>query len=175
MRFAGTLIPGMAVIEPEPHRDARGGFARLYDAELFAARGIPTDWPQWNASWNARRGTLRGLHYQAPPAEEPKLIRCTRGRVWDVAVDLRPGSPAWRRWAAVELDEAARNAVFIPAGCAHGFLTLADDCEILYHMGARFAPELGRGVRWDDPALAIAWPFAPAVIAERDQAWPLLA
>jgi dTDP-4-dehydrorhamnose 3,5-epimerase len=172
MRFAPTAIPGMVEIEVEPLGDARGGFARLYDEQEFAAHGIPTAWPQWNASWNETRGTLRGMHYQRAPKAEPKLVRCVRGRLYDVAVDLRPDSPAYKSWAAVELDAGRRNAVFIPAGCAHGFLTLTDECELLYHMGESFAPELGGGVRWNDPAFAIAWPFAPAVITERDRSWP---
>src|SRR5262245_3148558 len=117
---------------------------------------------------NPRRGTLRGLHFQAPPAEEAKLVRCVRGRMFDVAVDLRRDSAAFRRWVGVELDGERGDALYVPKGCAHGFLTLADDTVVDYHMGAAYVAEQARGVRWNDPAFAIAWPFAPLHINERD-------
>lgn len=172
MRITATAIPGVMLIEAEAQTDARGGFARTYDEAAFAAAGLPTHWPHGNASWNLRRGTLRGLHYQATPQPDPKIVRCTAGRVFDVAVDLRPESPAYCRWVSIELTAERRNAVYIPAGCAHGFLTLEDDSEVFYMMGEVYVPDLARGVRWNDLAFAVAWPFAPEVITQRDASWP---
>ncbi|MGE5548214.1 MAG: dTDP-4-dehydrorhamnose 3,5-epimerase [Solirubrobacterales bacterium] len=172
MRIEATRIPGVMVVEVSPHADDRGLFARTFDAALFAAAGLPTEWPQCNTSWNPRRGTLRGMHYQAEPGPEPKLVRCTRGRIFDVAVDLRPGSPTFRSWVGTELSADRRNALYVPPGCAHGFLTLEDGAEVFYQMGAAYVPDLARGVRWNDPAFAIEWPFAPALIGERDAAYP---
>lgn len=168
MKFAATPIPGVVVVTAEPAEDERGVFARTFCAAEFAAHGLILPVVQCNTSWNRRRGTLRGLHHQAEPHAEPKLVRCTQGRVWDVAVDLRRDSPAFRGWFGVELSAAARNALYVPAGCAHGFLTREDGCEVFYQMGESYRPELARGVRWNDPAFAIAWPFAPEVISERD-------
>ncbi len=147
-------------------------FARTYDAALFAAAGLPTGWPQCNTSWNARKGTLRGLHYQAEPRPDPKLVRCTRGRIFDVAVDLRKNSASFGRWIGVELSADNREALAIPAGCAHGFLTLEDECEVFYMMGEIYVAELARGVRWDDPAFAIAWPAEPVTMSNKDASWP---
>ena len=127
---------------------------------------------QSNLSRSIRRGTLRGLHYQCEPAPEPKLVRCTAGRVFDVAVDLRPASPSFCRWTSIELDAEAYNGFYIPAGCAHGFLTLSDHSEVTYLMGAAYAPELARGVRWNDPAFAIDWPFEPVIMSDKDAAYP---
>jgi len=172
MHIHPTELEGVLEIRVAPHGDERGLFARTYDEALFAKLGLPTRWPQCNTSWNRRRGTLRGLHYQAAPRPEPKLVRCTQGRVFDVAVDLRPSSPGFRRWAGVELSAEARNALFIPAGFAHGFLTLEDGSEVFYQMGESYVPELARGVRWNDPAFAIAWPAEPEVLSERDAAYP---
>jgi len=167
-----TAIDGLIEVEATLQEDERGVFARTYDEQIFGGAGLPTHWPQCNTSWNRRRGTLRGMHFQAAPQEEPKLVRCTAGRVFDVAVDLRRGSPTYLGWIGVELAAAKRNAVFIPAGLAHGFLTLEDDCEVYYQMGAAFDGALQRGVRWNDPAFAIAWPCAPAVISPRDAGYP---
>lgn len=172
MKIAPTRIPGVMLIEAEGQVDGRGLFARTYDAATFAAAGLPTDWPQCNTSWNVRRGTLRGMHYQADPKPEPKLVRCTCGAVFDVAVDLRPDSATYCGWVGVELTADARDALYVPPGCAHGFLTLEDGSEVFYQMGESYAPELARGVRWDDPAFGIEWPFAPAVIGERDASYP---
>jgi dTDP-4-dehydrorhamnose 3,5-epimerase len=172
MELQSTALAGAFLVEVTAIPDSRGLFARTYDAERFAAAGLPTNWPQSNVSWNRLRGTLRGMHYQAEPRPEPKLVRCTRGAVFDVAVDLRPGSPTLRRWIAVELSAARHNALYIPAGLAHGFLTLEDDCEVFYQMGESYDAELARGVRWNDPAFAIEWPFAPAVISDRDASFP---
>ncbi|MCG8511489.1 MAG: dTDP-4-dehydrorhamnose 3,5-epimerase [Rhodospirillales bacterium] len=172
MKISPTRIPGVMLVEAEANTDDRGLFARTYDSAAFAEAGLPTDWPQCNTSWNARRGTLRGMHFQADPKPEPKLVRCTRGAVFDVAVDLRSDSSSYCGWIGVELTADARNALYIPPGCAHGFLTLEDGAEVFYQMGESYVSELARGVRWDDPAFAVDWPFAPTVIGERDAAYP---
>lgn len=173
MKFLPTPVVGAFVIEIDPRCDARGMFARTFCAETFAARGLVTSYPQCNISVSDRRGTLRGLHYQAEPAGEAKLVRATRGRAFDVALDLRPQSPSFLKWASVELDAGRHNSFYIPAGCAHGFLTLDDDCTLFYQMSHVYRPDLARGIRWDDPALAIAWPFVPDVVSEADAALPL--
>ena len=172
MRLKPTAIAGLFEVEADPHADERGVFARTYDEAIFAAAGLPTHWPQCNTSWNRRRGTLRGMHFQIAPQEEPKLVRCTAGRVFDVAVDLRRASPTYRAWVGLELSADKRNALFIPAGLAHGFLTLLDDCEVYYQMGAVYDAALQRGVRWNDPAFGIVWPFAPALVSARDTGYP---
>ena len=172
MKFTATEVAGAFIIKPDTLSDERGSFLRTFCAETFAAQGLATTYPQCNVSTNTQRGTLRGLHFQTAPGAEAKLVRATRGRVFDVAVDLRPDSPSYLKWAAVELDAGRHNAFYIPTGCAHGFLTLEDDSALFYQMSAPYAPELARGVRWDDPAFAIAWPFAPGVISARDAAHP---
>jgi dTDP-4-dehydrorhamnose 3,5-epimerase len=172
MQFQATELPGVVVVRTDMHVDGRGRFARTFDANEFAGAGLPTTWPQCNTSLNPRRGTLRGMHFQAPPRSDPKLVRCTRGRVFDVAVDLRPDSRTFRRWYSVELTYANLLALLIPIGCAHGFLTLADDSEVFYMMGERYAPELARGIRWNDPTFAIVWPFDPVTMSDRDATWP---
>jgi dTDP-4-dehydrorhamnose 3,5-epimerase len=171
VKFIPTLIPGVMRIELEPQADERGSFARTYDEAAFLTHGLEPVGIQCNISVNAKRGTLRGLHYQAPPAEEAKLVSCVRGRLFDVAVDLRADSPAFRQWLGVELDAAAGEALYIPRGCAHGFLTLDDDTAVYYQMGAEYAPALARGVRWNDPAFSISWPFAPLHLSDRDAAF----
>lgn len=172
MKFIPTLIPGVTKIALQPQADERGSFARTYDEAVFRAHGLEPVGIQCNISVNAKRGTLRGLHYQAAPAEEAKLVSCARGRLFDVAVDLRPDSPAFRQWLGVELDADEGQALYIPRGCAHGFLTLADDTVVHYQMGAEYAPASARGVRWNDPAFSISWPFAPLRISDRDAAFP---
>lgn len=168
MKFSPTRVAGAFIVDIEPNTDPRGLFARAFCAETFRARGLASVYPHCNISHNVKRGTLRGLHYQDEPKRDAKLVRAMRGQAFDVAVDLRPDSPTYLKWAAVELDAAARNAFYIPAGCAHGFLTLTDDCEILYQVSEIYDPALDRGVSYDDPAFAIEWPFAPAVISDRD-------
>jgi len=172
MKFIPALIPGVFRIELQPQTDERGSFARTYCEATFRAHGLEPVGIQCNISVNPRRGTLRGLHYQAPPAEEAKLVRCVRGRLFDVAVDLRPDSPAFRQWLGVELDAEEGQALYIPRGCAHGFLTLDDDTAVYYQMGAEYAPDRARGVRWNDPAFAISWPIEPLHLSERDAAFP---
>ena len=172
MIFRNTDVDGVRVVELEPHTDERGMFARSFCTGEFAAAGIAMSVVQTNLSRNTRRGTLRGLHYQAEPAPEPKLVRCTAGRIFDVAVDLRPASPSFCRWTGVELDADAHNGLYIPAGCAHGFLTLSGNSEVTYLMGAAYAPELARGVRWNDPAFAIDWPIEPVIMSDNDATYP---
>ncbi len=161
MRFVQTPLPGAWVIELEELGDERGWFARTFDTDEFRARGLNPEVVQCNASFNARRGTMRGMHYQAEPHGESKLVRCARGAIFDVAVDLRPDSPTFSGWHGVELSGDNRRAYYIPAGMAHGFQTLTADCEVLYQMGHRYVPEAARGVRWDDHAFAIDWPPCP--------------
>lgn len=172
MRFIAQEIAGFFVVETDPQRDARGSFARIFCAEEFAAGGISFTTVQVNLSGNLKRHTLRGLHYQDPPHAEAKFVRAVRGRAFDVVVDLRRDSPTHRRWVSVELDARAMNGVFVPEGCAHGFLTLEDDTDILYQMGRLFVDGHAKGVRWNDPAFAINWPAAPAVISPRDRDFP---
>lgn len=172
MRFVPTRLADVVEIELQPLNDARGTFARTYCEQEFRAHGLDPVGAQSSISANPKRGTLRGLHYQAPPGEEPKLVRCVRGRAFDVAVDLRPNSATLRQWVAVELDAERGNAVYIPRGWAHGFLTLADDTVIYYQTGTAHMAELARAVRWNDPAFAIAWPFSPLHINERDASAP---
>ena len=174
MRFTETELPGAWVIDLERHRDHRGWFARTYDAEAFAARGLQTRVAQCNASFNRRRDTLRGLHYQVDPHGESKLVRCVRGAIFDVAVDLRPHSPTYCRWLGVELSAHTGRSVYLPPGMAHGFQTLTPDTEVVYQMGHPHVPAAARGVRWNDPAFGIAWP-EPAgrrTISDRDSSYP---
>jgi dTDP-4-dehydrorhamnose 3,5-epimerase len=170
--FTETAIAGVVVVEAQPHRDDRGAFARLHCPEEFAKAGWPFEPVQTSLSQNLKAGTLRGMHYQAAPYAETKLVRATRGRAFDVVVDLRTDSPTYRRWAGVELDAGRANAVLIPEGIAHGFLTLEDDTDILYQIAPAYRPGHDSGVRWDDPAFGIDWPRPPAVISPRDAAYP---
>lgn len=175
MIFHGTGLEGAYLIEPEPARDERGLFARTWSQEEFADRGLAVSFDHCATSFNREAGTLRGLHYQAEPHPEIKLVRCTRGRIFDVIVDLRPASPTRRRWFAAELDADNRRMIYAPAGFAHGFQTLEPASEVFYQIAAAFRPALQRGVRWNDPALAIAWPpAARRVISARDLALPTL-
>jgi dTDP-4-dehydrorhamnose 3,5-epimerase len=172
VRFVPTDIPGVQVVEQDRHLDERGFFARTWCAREFADHGLDPRLVQCSVSFNARRGTLRGLHYQAPPAAEAKLVRCTRGALFDVAVDLRPRSRTFRRWVGVELTAETGRALYIPEGFAHGFLTLADATEVSYQMSVAFSPGQARGVRWNDPWLDVRWPGPAEVMAERDRGYP---
>ncbi len=173
MRFEPLEIPGAALVHIEPHPDIRGFFARTVCVEEFVANGLPTVFVQSSISYNRRRGTVRGLHFQWPPSREGKLVRCIRGAVLDVLLDFRPASPTYLEHRAVRLDEENRDAVFIPSGVVHGFQTLADDTEVLYQMTDFHAPDLAAGVRWNDPVFGIAWPqTADVVISERDASYP---
>jgi len=175
MKFESTPLDGAFVVSLQRIEDERGSFARSYCAREFAAQGLEPLSAQCNLSWNARRGTLRGMHYQADPHREAKLVRCTRGALWDVIVDLRPESPSFRHWHGVELSAANALALYVPPGFAHGFQTLLDDTEVFYQMSAFHDPELGRGVRWDDPAIGIRWPLADPLLSQRDRSFELLA
>lgn len=172
MRFAETALHGAYVIELEPNVDERGFFARTFCEREFAEHGLPTRFPQCNLSRNRRRGTLRGMHFEAPPTQESKLVRCSTGAVYDVIVDLRPASATRLGWFGVELTAESGRALFIPAGFAHGFLTLADDTDVFYHMGDSYRPGSARGFRWNDPRFGIRWPAAPVTMSERDAAYP---
>jgi dTDP-4-dehydrorhamnose 3,5-epimerase len=170
-----TSIDGLRLVKPEKRHDERGYFSRLWCDQEFLAAGVPFAPRQISASYNAAESTLRGMHWQAEPHAEAKLVRATRGAIFDVAVDLRPGSPTLRRWHGVELSEDNGLALYIPPGLAHGFQTLADASEILYAMSTPFVSGAGRGVRWDDPAFGVAWPEPPPggrIMSERDAAYP---
>jgi len=171
VRFSPTSLPGAFLVDLERHEDQRGWFARTFCEREFAAHRLATRFPQCNLSRNRRRGTLRGMHYQAAPQREVKLVRCATGAIHDVIVDLRVGSPTRMQWIGLDLDAASGAALYVPEGFAHGFLTLADDTDVFYQMGEFYAPAAGRGFRWDDPAFSIHWPFAPVVISERDRSY----
>jgi len=172
VRFAPTPLDGVWVVETEPSGDERGWFARTYDAELFRAQGLDPTVVQCNASYNARRDTLRGMHFQAAPHAETKLVRCATGAIFDVAVDLRAGSPTFGRWHAERLSADNDTALLIPRGCAHGFQALTDDAELLYVHSAAYAADAEGGVDALDPRLAIAWPFPPGEMSARDRGHP---
>ena len=172
MRFEPTAIAGAFIVAMEPQADDRGSFARSFCEGEFAAAGIDFRVVQLNLSRNPRARTLRGMHGQRPPHEEAKLIQCVRGRIFDVAVDLRRGSSTYLAHAGVDLDAGGERLFYVPPGCLHGFLTLNDDSDVLYHMGSAFVPGAGFGLRWNDPALGIAWPTVPTVLSERDAAYP---
>ncbi|MCZ7562532.1 MAG: dTDP-4-dehydrorhamnose 3,5-epimerase [Burkholderiales bacterium] len=158
MKFLTTPLLGAFVIELAPIVDDRGFFARSWCAKEFAAHGLNPSLVQCNVSFNKRRGTLRGMHYQVSPHEEAKIVRCTMGAIYDVIVDLRAAAPSYRRWFAIELSAANRRMMYCPEGVAHGFQTLMDDTEVFYQMSESHHPESARGVRWDDPAIGIEWP-----------------
>jgi dTDP-4-dehydrorhamnose 3,5-epimerase len=169
MRFIGTHIVGCSIIDIEPHRDGRGFFTRTWCQAEFTNAGLPPTFVQCSMSRNSLRGTLRGLHFQLPPSREGKLVRCTRGAILDVVVDIRPASESYLEHVSAELDAETCRAIFIPAGCAHGFQTLVDDTDVYYQMTDAFAPDLGQGLRWDDPALGIDWPVANPIMNDRDR------
>jgi dTDP-4-dehydrorhamnose 3,5-epimerase len=175
MIFLETELSGVFVIHVEPVHDKRGFFARSWCQKEFASHGINSHMVQCNISDNLRKGTLRGMHYQAAPYAETKLIRCSRGSIFDVALDLRPSSGTYKQWTAAVLTELNHHMMCIPEGCAHGFLTLEDDCEVFYQMSEFYHPESSRGVRWNDPAFRIEWPGEVEVISTRDASYPLFA
>lgn len=172
MRFTATDIPGVLVFDAEPRTDERGWFMRVWCAREFAAAGIRAPMVQASLSCSVRRGTLRGLHFQLPPSREGKLVRCVRGEMHDVLVDLRCDSPTWLGSFTVRLTGGGPVAVYVPPGVAHGFQTLADDTQVLYQMTDEYRPELSAGVRWDDPALNLRWPLEPTAMADRDRGYP---
>lgn len=173
MIFTETKLKGAFIIDPEFIEDERGFFARTFCREEFEAHGLNPNLVQCSISFNQTKGTLRGMHYQAKPHEEAKLVRCTRGAVYDVIVDLRPVSPTWKAWAAVELTAENRRMIYVPEGFAHGFQALEDDTEIFYQISQHHHPESALGVRWDDPAFGITWPITePIVLSEKDAGYP---
>jgi dTDP-4-dehydrorhamnose 3,5-epimerase len=172
MTFCETELQGVFQIHVERKPDERGFFARCWDQQEWEARGLDSRMVQTSISYNTRKGTLRGMHYQAAPHEETKLVRCTKGAICDVILDLRPKSPTFKRWVAITLDAEKRNMAYVPKGCAHGFLTLEDASEVFYQMSEYYDERSARGVRWDDPAFQIAWPAKVEVISERDRTYP---
>jgi dTDP-4-dehydrorhamnose 3,5-epimerase len=173
MTFTESRLAGAWIIDADTHGDERGGFAEIWVAKEFERRGLDTTLAQCNVAWNHRRGTLRGMHFQLPPFEQVKIVRCTRGALVDVIVDLRPDSPTYRRWDRVELTADNRRMIYVPAGFAHGYVTLEDGTEAYYHASAPYAPRHESGVRWDDPVFGIEWPTQPTVISAKDRGWPL--
>jgi dTDP-4-dehydrorhamnose 3,5-epimerase len=168
-------VAGAYLVELEPKVDERGFFARTFCEDEFRTRGLTTRFPHTNLSRNTARGTLRGMHYTVSPSQESKLVRCTAGAIYDVLLDVRSDSPTFAKWATVELSRENARAVFIPAGVAHGFLTLLGDTDVFYQMGDIYRAETARGLRWNDETFGLGWPFAPSVISERDASYPRFA
>ena len=174
MNFYETPVRGSFIVELEPQNDARGSFARAFCAQEFEAHGLNPVIAQANLSGNYMKGTMRGLHYQIAPATEEKLVRCIRGSIYDVIVDLRPGSSTYLSWYGLELSPENGRALYVPAMCAHGCQSLTDDTEILYLISGAHSPEYARGIRYDDPALSIEWPLPVTMVSDKDASWPLL-
>lgn len=172
MIFSPTELNGACRVELKRIEDARGFFARAWCRQEFTEHGLNPDLKQMNVAFSHRRGTLRGMHFQESPHAEAKLVRCTRGALYDVIIDLRPASPTFRRWLGVELTADNRQMLYVPEGCAHGYQTLADETEMYYQTTEFYAPRAARGVRYNDPAFAVKWPLPVAVISEADQQWP---
>jgi dTDP-4-dehydrorhamnose 3,5-epimerase len=175
VRFVHTAVDGVVIVELELIEDERGFFARAWCPDEFANAGLDVTWVQENVAYNSRRGTLRGLHFQTAPHAEVKLVRCTRGVVWDVAVDIRPDSPTFRESVGVELTAENHRSLYIPEGCAHGYLTLTDDVEMRYLTSHPHAPHAAAGIRYDDPLLAVRWPGEALILSEKDRTWEPLA
>ena len=173
MRFSPTDLAGAFLLDVEPLEDNRGFFARSFCHDEFRAHGLNPEFVQCNISFNYRRGTLRGMHFQVSPHAEAKVVRCTQGAIWDVIIDLRTDSPTRYRWFGVELSARTRRALYVPEGFAHGFQTLVDESEVLYLMSEFYHPECARGVRWDDPRFGIPWPLPDPVVSVRDNTFPL--
>ncbi|MBN1452605.1 MAG: dTDP-4-dehydrorhamnose 3,5-epimerase [Anaerolineales bacterium] len=172
MIFTETKLKGAFIIEPQRHEDERGFFARTFCQDEFIAHDLNYRIVQCNISFNTRKGTLRGMHFQAAPYEEDKLVRCTRGAIYDVIIDLRSESPTFRQWQATELTASSRKMIYVPKGFAHGFLTLTSKVEVFYQMSEFNHSEIAKGVRWDDPAFGITWPMKPITISPRDVSYP---
>ena len=169
MRVTETELMGVVLLEPDEHQDERGSFARVWDRELIEARGFDGRVEQCSVSYNRRRGTLRGIHYQAAPFAEQKLVRCTRGAIYDVILDIRDGSNTFGRWISVELSAENHRSVLIAPGLAHGFQTLENDSEVYYQMATGYRPDAARGIRFDDPRFGVSWPIADKVMSQRDR------
>ena len=175
MIFSPTAIEGAWILDLEPLSDERGFFARAWCARELAERGLDARTVQCSIAFNHQRGTVRGLHYTDPAlSPDARIVRCIRGSVWDVVVDVRPSSPTYRRWVGLELSQTNRRALYVGAGLAHGYQTLEDDTELFYQMSEYYHRDAGRSIRWDDPALAIPWPLAPTVISDPDRSAPML-
>lgn len=172
MDFQNLPLIGAYLIRLRPHADHRGFFARTFCVDEFAAAGLPAQFPQQNLARSTRAGTLRGMHLQLAPFAEDKLVRCVRGRIFDAIVDLREDSPTYRRSCAVTLDAVDGDALFVPAGFAHGYQTLEDETDVLYAMSSRYAPAAARSIRWNDPALRIDWPLPDPILSDTDRAAP---
>jgi len=172
MKFIPTGLAGACTIEIEKLKDERGFFGRAFCSDEFARNGLSSTFVQCNVSFNARKGTLRGMHFQEKPHEEAKLVRCTRGAIYDVVADIRRGSPTFGRWVGLELAADNHRMIYVPQGCAHGFQSLEDDCEVFYQMSETYRPGLSRGMRWNDPLFAIRWPIADPVLSQRDATYP---
>jgi len=174
MKFVKTSLTDAYVIEIERKEDERGFFARTLDKKSFTDLNLDVDLFQNNISFNKKAKTLRGMHYQKFPNEEVKIVRCTKGKIFDVIIDLRPNSNSYKKWFGLELTSENHKMLYIPKGFAHGFLTLDDDSEIFYQMSDCFVPESALGIRWNDPSIGINWPFTPSIISDRDNSYPLI-
>src|SRR6266436_5984873 len=174
MKFSQTELAGLWVIELEPREDERGFLARTYCEQEFAAHGLNTRWPQCNLTLTTKRGMVRGMHFQAEPKPEIKLIRCAAGAIYDVLVDVRRDSPSFAKWEAFELTAENHRMLYVPGGIAHGFQCLTDNCEVFYQMSEFYFAELARGLRWNDPQVGIKWPLPDPILSERDKSLPLL-
>ena len=173
MKFTNTKLDGAYIVEMEPISDHRGFFARAWCSQEFEAQGLIAQFVQANLTYSPKRGTVRGLHYQIAPHQEVKLVRCTRGATYDVIVDLRPDSPTYRQWLAVELTADNHRMIYIPAGFAHGYQILMKDTEVFYQVGQYYAPKYERGARWNDPAFGVEWPItSPLILSDKDKNWP---
>jgi dTDP-4-dehydrorhamnose 3,5-epimerase len=171
MKFTKTELPGATVIDLERREDSRGWFARVYCEREFEAAGLTTRVAQTNMSLTKQRGTLRGMHYQAAPYAEDKLVRCVQGAIWDCIVDLRADSPTYRKWIGVELSDANGRMLLVPKGFAHGFVTLTEDCAVTYQVSEFYTPKAERGLRWNDPAIGIRWPVSVEDMSDKDRNW----
>ena len=172
MKFTPEAVADLWTIDLEPVRDHRGFFARAWCEDEFAEHGMEASWPQQNLQYSPEAGTMRGLHYQVPPHAEVKLVRCTRGAVFDVAVDLRPESPTYRQWSGTELRADQHRSIWVPRGCAHGYVTLEPDSEVFYLTSSRYVPSAVRGLRYDDPAFDISWPRPISLLPAEYETWP---
>ena len=173
MLFTETKLKGTFVIEPEKLEDERGFFARIWDHQEFKEAGLNPKIAQCSISKNKKKGIIRGLHYQLPPYQETKLVRCTRGKLYDVIIDLRPDSKTFKQWFGIELSEENYKMIYVPEDFAHGYQTLVDNTDIAYQMSIEYLPKFYTGVRWDDPAFNIKWPLTPSIISKQDKKWEL--
>jgi dTDP-4-dehydrorhamnose 3,5-epimerase len=175
MRIAETELDGAYLIDIEPHEDNRGLFARVFDRAAFGAHELDVHIEQCNISWNSAKRTLRGMHYQRPPDDEVKIVRCTRGSIFDVIIDIREGSSTFGRWLGVELNDKTRRTLYVPKGFAHGYQTLQDDTEVFYMTTAPYAPRSEEGIMWNDAAFSISWPLTDPILSDRDRSFPSFA